>query len=387
MLFGLAGKAKLYIAHYKRINRLFGGFWSKSFLENPKDRKSLAEKVMDYLYIFFGLKIMPENYHLFGFDGKKRSEFKNYLGEPWDEPFVRRKIGTLWRNGIILRDKEIFKLICDYNNLPIPRHYGHLRFGKLEGGKESPLTLIARHNPKTLVLKPILGQNGVGIQFFSPDQLESICADKNLHREAFLIEEAIEQHPELNAINPHSVNSIRLITFLSPDGTVDVLSGMLKASASTIPIDNFSLGGIGVGIDLTTGRLRSDGYVKFYSPDAVIDNRQTTDPDTIQEILNEIKTMTSKHPGRVFKRHPLTDFKFEGFQLPYWNEVLDTAIKAQMVFSHGKANAIDIAITPTGPVILEGNESWGTTGIQAANGGLLTEKNQKLFAQYGIQFY
>ncbi len=387
MLFGIAAKANLKISHYKRIPRLFEGFTSDSILVNAGDKKPLVEKFVDYLYIFFRLKIMPQNYHLFGFDGKKRSEFKHYLGEPWDEPLVKRKIGKLWRNGIILRDKEIFKLICDYNNLPVPRHYGHLQFGKLEGGKESPLSLIERHKPKKLVLKPILGQNGVGIQFFSPDQLESICANEALHREAYLIEEAIEQHSELNEINPHSVNSIRLITFLCPDGKVEILSGMLKASASRIPIDNFSLGGIAVGLDLTTGKLKSDGYVRFYSPDALISNRQTTDPDTIQEILNEIKDMTSKHPGRVFKRHPLTDFKFEGFQLPYWKEVVDTAVRAQTVFCYGKANALDIAITPTGPVILEGNESWGTTGIQAANGGLLTEKNNKLFSQYGIQFY
>jgi hypothetical protein len=387
MLFGIVSKTKQYITHYKRINRLFDGFNSDSFYAEDGKAKSFISKVLDYLYIFFRLKIMPENYHLFGFDRKKRSEFKQYLGEPWDELFIRRKIGKLWRNGIVLRDKQMFKIICDYYQMPIPRHYGLLRSGKLDGGKENTVALIERYKPEKLVIKPVLGQNGVGIQSFSPSRLEEICADKSLHQEDYLIEEAIEQHPELNRINPHSVNSVRLITFLCLDGRVEILSGMLKTSATKVPIDNFSLGGIAIGINLETGILKGEGYVKFYSPDAVIDNRQSTDQNTIDQILEEIKDMQVRFPGRILKHHPLTQCKFEGFQLPYWKQIIETAVKAQQVFCHGKANAVDIAITPEGPVLLEGNEGWGTTGIQAANGGILTERNQTLFSQYGIKFY
>jgi hypothetical protein len=38
-------------------------------------------------------------------------------------------------------------------------------------------------------------------------------------------------------------------------------------------------------------------------------------------------------------------------------------------------------------VIIEGNQQWGTAGIQAANGGLLTARNRALLAQYGLSFY
>ncbi len=386
-MFGIASQSKLYIAHYKKIYRIFDSFSADSFDADADNKKAFPEKILDYLYIFFKLKIMPDNYHLFGFKRKKRDEFKHYLGETWNEPFITRKIGKLWGNGIILRDKLTFKIICEYHHLPIPRNYGLLKYGKLNGGLEETLAQIECHQPKKLVLKPVLGQNGVGIQFIEPEQIEAICTNAKMHREVYLIEEAIEQHPELNKINPNSVNSIRLITFLRRDGNVELLSGMLKTSASKVPVDNFNLGGIAVGIDLETGKVKSDGYAKFYSPDAVIDNRKSTDQETIQQILDEIKDMQSRYPGKLFKHHPLTNFKFEGFQLPYWADVIAAAVKAQQVFYHGKAIAWDIAITAKGPVIIEGNEGWGTSAIQATNGGLLTEKNKNLFSQYGIKFY
>lgn len=386
-MLGIASKIRLNMSHYKRIARLFEGFGSDGNAVHTNFKKSVITKALDYLYIFFFLKMMPTNYHLFGFEGKKRSEFKKYIGEPWEEPFVRRKIGKLWKNGIILRDKQLFKIICDYYNLPIPRHYGFLSAGNLFCGKEDISALVERFKPKRLVLKPATGQNGVGIQFFEPQQLNTILVDPDLRKETYIIEEAIEQHPDLDQINPNSVNSIRLITLLLPDGNVELLAAMLKASASKVPVDNFSLGGIAVAIDLETGKLRRDGHAKFYSPDFVINNRKSTDPETIKDILSEIHQMRARYHERVFTHHPLTNFKFESFQLPFWKDVVHAAMRAQQVFSYGKANAIDIAITSQGPVILEANEGWGTTGIQAACGGLLTEKNRRLFAQFGIRFY
>jgi hypothetical protein len=37
--------------------------------------------------------------------------------------------------------------------------------------------------------------------------------------------------------------------------------------------------------------------------------------------------------------------------------------------------------------MIEGNIEWGTTGIQAASGGLLTPRNRSLFAEYGLTFH
>jgi hypothetical protein len=378
-------KAKPYIAHYKMLPKIFEDLNSKNLAGEAHHQKGFTGKLVDYLYIFLILKMMPTNYQLFGLESKKRSEFKQYLGES-GEPFTKLKMRKLRNNNIILRDKELFKIICMHHNLPVPRYYGRLKFGKIDGGKENTLALIDRHKPKKLVLKPTLGFSGVGVKFFNPERLDDILADEVLRKETYILEEAIEQHSDMNRINPFSINTIRLITFLCSDGSIELLSGVLKTSASKAPVDNFNLGGIIVGIDLETGKVKQNGYTRFYSPDFVVHNGHNTDKKTVQKILDDIKKIKKENPGRIFKQHPLTNFKFEGFQLPYWNEIIETAKRVQQVFSHSITNAIDMAITSRRPVILESNGDWGTTGVQAANGGLLTERNRKLFAQYGLKF-
>jgi hypothetical protein len=131
---------------------------------------------------------------------------------------------------------------------------------------------------------------------------------------------------------------------------------MLKTNSTNEPMDNFSQGGIVIGIDLDTGKLKKNGIMQYPQ-------------------------------NQMFTHHPLTGTEFLGFQIPFWQELKKLAEKAQRVFDQIKSVGWDIAVTPNGPVIIEGNQDWGTNGIQAVNGGLLTPRNKDLYAQYGITFY
>jgi len=169
----------------------------------------------------------------------------------------------------------------------------------------------------------------------------------------FIVQEAIKQHPALNGFNPHSVNTIRIITFLTRDEEVEFLSAVLRTSSGYAPIDNFKSGGIVIGIDIPTGRLKQWGFF---------------------------------HPqyGTTATKHPVTHTEFHHFQIPYWGEVINLASRVQRVFHHLKVIGWDFAISTDGPLVIEGNVEWGTAGLQAANGGLLSERNKKLFSQYGL---
>lgn len=312
---------------------------------------------------FFVLGFLPTNYHLLRFDTMERKIFKNYMDDP-HAPLLRPRLwNTLWKKStfILVHDKYLFHCLCVQHGLPVPKLYGKCGRDCLKNGNLFLRELMERNNLKRFVLKPVWGLMGKGIHFISgndPDAPAHMIEKDEVHEEndGYLVQEVIQQHPKLDAINPYSVNSIRIITFLSIDHKVEFIAAMLRSSSTDSPVDNFSAGGIVVGIDLQTGRLKKEGFTK------------------------------PPH-GKVLTSHPLTGTEFSDFQIPYWEEVKRIASDAQQIFHYIKSIGWDFAVTPGGPVIIEGNQEWGTAGIQAANGGLLTERNRKLFAQYGLIFY
>ena len=376
------------IAHYKRIFQIFNGFYAPSFFSDPKIIKSRYSQIVDYLYLFFILKILPTNYHLFGFDSKKRKVFKKYIGCTGTDPYYVRKFKKLWgADTILLHDKFIFKVICEHLGLRVPKHYGIYRIGPKNSQLSGLQNLMVENNLENLVLKPRFGAYGAGINFISRDELNNITEMGTWHLGEYIAEEHLRQHDELNKINAHSVNSIRIITIFCSDHTVKFLGAMLKTSSSSLFIDNFTMGGIAIGIDIDTGKLEKTGIVKqfiSYTPDARNNLLKT---ESLKQLLADMKKNGIIQPGRILERHPVTQTIFHNFEIPYWDELKKMVIKAQELFYHIKSIGWDLVISPDGPVILEGNHLWGTIGIQAANGGLLTETNRKLFAQHGISFY
>jgi hypothetical protein len=55
--------------------------------------------------------------------------------------------------------------------------------------------------------------------------------------------------------------------------------------------------------------------------------------------------------------------------LPFWNELTQASLQAQQALSHVWAIAWDWVMTPSGPVLLEGNGGWGLTIPQMQVGG------------------
>lgn len=373
-------------SHYMRIFKIFKGFNAPSCSIVEGKTKSKPSQLIDYLYLFFVLKILPSNYHLFCLDVKNRREFKLYIGDSLADPHTIRKLDVLWKHyWIFLKDKLNFKLICQHYKIPVPAHLGTYQNG-MENDPETDLRqMMLEKGLPTIVLKPRDGHMGENIHIISNKDSNISKNVSSLQGGEYIIEEHIKQHPEMNKINPHSINTVRIITFLCLDGTVEILGAILRTSSSTLHVDNFAMGGIAIGIDVKTGRLKNDGFARmFYLQNAnEINLKQHYAINTLNP--NDEKKLLSV--GKILTRHPLTQTKFFNFKIPYWTELKEITINAQKIFYHIKSVGWDVALSSTGPVIIEGNTSWGTTGLQAANGGLLTDKNKRLFAQYGISFY
>jgi hypothetical protein len=97
-----------------------------------------------------------------------------------------------------------------------------------------------------------------------------------------------------------------------------------------------------VAVDLKTGRLRARGVLM---------------------------------PGRgtSVTSHPETGVRFEGFEIPFFERAVSLATELHRFFYGLATIGWDIAITPTGPAFIEGNNGWEIFALQAIAGGLKDE--------------
>jgi hypothetical protein len=177
-----------------------------------------------------------------------------------------------------------------------------------------------------LVLKGSRGQVGnevevVRCQDYTPDTLLETMKVKGYD----LIEDYVMQHPALMELSPSGLNTVRIFTQLTLNKVV-ILGARLRVSVNS-PVDNMAAGNLAAPIDIGTGIVNGPGV---YS-----DITKTDD---------------------YF--HPVTKRSIVNFQIPFWEEVLETVNKAAFLCPNNKSVGWDIAITESGPELIEGNHNW-----------------------------
>ena len=139
-----------------------------------------------------------------------------------------------------------------------------------------------------------------------------------------ILEEWIQQHEELNAVYSDAVNCLRIIT-LYKDGKTHFLAGGMTWG-NGMKIANASASGIVSPDNFNTGQLDKPA-ADFY--------------------------------GNCYSNHPITKAKLMGIKIPYWRETIKMLKKATALVPEVGYIGWDIAITPTGPIIIEGNTTPG----------------------------
>lgn len=142
-----------------------------------------------------------------------------------------------------------------------------------------------------------------------------------------ILEDFVYQHDSLQKLSPNSLNTIRFITFLKKNGTVEIVGSSLRMGLDK-KTDNLSSGGITCKVNVNTGIIESKGY-----------SFDITKP------LCDV--------------HPISGVKLEGFQIPYWEDVKSMCIKAASKYDDNRCIGWDVAITNDGPLLIEGNHDWG----------------------------
>ena len=78
-----------------------------------------------------------------------------------------------------------------------------------------------------------------------------------------------------------------------------------------------------------------------------------------------VETDAINYCGKTFKQHPDTGFRFEGFQMPKWDEAMKTIRQMATYIKGTTLIAWDIAFSTKGWVMVEANENGDWSIIQS----------------------
>lgn len=137
-----------------------------------------------------------------------------------------------------------------------------------------------------------------------------------------LLEHYVEQHPHMAEFNASSLNTLR-IWVLRHGPEVRVLGMVLRIGRQGEVVDNTHNGGILAQVDLASGRLA--------------------------------KAKTGDLFPATFSRHPDSGVQIEGRTVPLFEACLALARETLRVFPHAQFAGLDMAVTESGPLIVELN--------------------------------
>lgn len=125
--------------------------------------------------------------------------------------------------------------------------------------EEAAAKLCAAFGEEFLIKPSIDSGEGRLITFFAPGEADEERVIKKFRDMGanFLAQAAVKQHSVLAQMNPTSVNTIRVVSFLF-EGEVHILSSILRIGAEKAKVDNVGAGGFAVPI-LSGGQLSARG--------------------------------------------------------------------------------------------------------------------------------
>lgn len=193
---------------------------------------------------------------------------------------------------------------------------------------------ISRH--PVIIAKPADGICGCGVLKTS---LSDFVDAKDMYQflmesKRTLVEQVIDQHDDIAAIYPNSVNTLRIVTILKEDGTADAVFSSIRIGNHGSFVDNLNSGGMSALIDTSTGTIIKAGE----------------DKDLI-----------------TYDTHPMTGKPIVGFTIPLFDKAIAFCKEAATVVPQIRYVAWDVAMTNEGPELIEGNTFPGHDIMQLSS--------------------
>lgn len=249
----------------------------------------------------------------------------------------------------LTEEKTAFYRLAEGAGLPVPAVHavlchsggGATGAGRPLQGRRAWIDWLERDSPEEFVVKPAKGYHGLNVRLVerhgrrlrlrggeelsAAELCDRLLADRRFH--VNLVQERMRNHPEMPG-DPEVVSTLRVMALVGEDGGVEVLGCAMRIALGRADVDNIRGGATGnllAEVDAaagTVGRVCGiDGWGRF-APAA-----------------------SDRAPA-------------PGTRLPLWEEAIALARRASAAFLPMRAPAWDIAVTPSGPVVIEANKWW-----------------------------
>ena len=160
---------------------------------------------------------------------------------------------------------------------------------------------------------------------------------KLFKKKKYILQTSLIQHPELSRLNPNCINTIRVNT-ISNGEDIEILVSFLRIGKGESVVDNILSGNLFAGID-KNGKVYDKAIQLDFEP-------------------------------VYLSKHPTTDIPFGSITIPYYKDALELCIQLHRHFDYFFIIGWDIAITPDGPSVIEGNPVGELAGQQLLYGGM-----------------
>ncbi len=311
---------KRYLNNLKRISK--------------KEGISYIKMIFDTGYCVFRYGFCLSDYLNYKLYNKNKKERKKYVSTTTENKFYETVSPSAYKKRYTVKPNFLadFKEYTKRDFI-VPK----------EGNYEEFLKFLDNH--EVFMSKPYDGLGGADVKKeYVKDIKDKKEYFENAIQNRIFLEELVKQHPDMNKLCSKSVNTMRIMTF-NDNGNPRIIWMGLRVGNGINSIDNFHAQGMVVNVDMETGKLVGNAFDKN---------------------LDE------------YTEHPLTHVKFDGFQIPYFEEAKQMVLKASLESDKILVVGWDVAISENGPVIIEGNRRPGLDIVQVLSGGQIDMINDVL---------
>lgn len=317
----------IFSANYKR-------FFDNLKNVSKKENKNFLGLVLDTGNCVFRYGFGLTDYLNYKLYNKNSKERKQYVSTKTENKFYETVSPSAYKKRYTIKPD----FLADFKDFTkrdfiVPKEDNYNEF----------LEFLDKH--EVFMSKPYDGLGGADVKKeYSKDIENKEEYFNNAIKNRIFLEELVKQHPDMNKLCKKSVNTMRIMTF-NDHGKSRIIWMGLRVGNGINSIDNFHAKGMAVNIDINTGKLVGNA---------------------IDKDLNE------------YEEHPFTHLKFDGFQIPCFEEAKKMVLEASLRSDKILVVGWDVAISDKGPVIIEGNRRPGFDIVQVLSGGRMDIINDVL---------